>query len=1312
MGITAGIIIGSLVVGLASLAVQIIAAQGSINSSAEGPRLGDQSISVSTYGADLNIVYGQSRLACNMIWTTGVEEVRIVTVKKSGGGLFSKRVRTTTITYEYYGTFAMGVCEGYVDSPVKIFLDGKLALDGTEKGAYNKPEHSFTLFPGSEDQNPSAVIAEDKGADTPAFRGLCYVVVDRIPLADYGNRIPNFSIIVISTTPYTLGGTAFQPLSNDFTAIDVNTNGTFTQWVVDPTGGFAYGFSQVFGQTYITKIDYIASTVVYSKELLYNGSSVDTRGSGSRDFVVDLSGNIYATFIDGGLRGVAKINPGSGEVIDRAEYAGTGSFGPLNISQLDTVFGPKQIFFFWDYGVNELKIGETKDMGLFSTARSLNVTGLIIDDIISEGTEGLIWVLAHKTSDGRPLLIRVSTSSVYAAANPGDPPTEDIQTSEDLFDLSGTGTPLAGYIEANPIEEFRGGAGQTPMISYVEADGTFIIGFLVSDVAGSDFQIAKFDLGTEEIVVVRDQESYEDVTSTDQFTFPVVTGGMVVPPPNKPWTWTSYHAENADGLTEPYVTLSTPDTGLFAYTIDPVTLQFTQRYQQDISEFTPYFDATSGWVQLPNRLSLIGDATVGGGPNPAYVEIFLRRFAGSLDLEVITRDIVLRSGCAKHYQIDASDLAGIDVPGYVVGSRTDVRSNLVPLMIAFDYNVVESDWKLKFLRYGKASSRTLLARDLGVGANRSQDEALQIKQAQDLDQSMQIDIRHLDPARDEQENVASYKRTIVPYSTVGSQSLTTLDVPVSLAQLDAATVAKRTLARMWTERNTGETRLPPKYLGIDPLDVITVTVDGFTRNMRVSEASIGADRSLDCKVAVEDSGASSLVGVDPNVDFTDPTIPEVGEADVVAMDTSLLSDFDDAGDEYVVYAGFEYQRAGFPGADALIGDTSASLEFWFSNVEDLMVGFAQTELGYTGIGVGGAFGSTQVIDDTNTVDVFVDSRWTFPTTAASELDFLAGTEGTGGAKLWFESGELVQAKTITDNGGGSYTLSDLLRGRRGTEWAITEHFQGEKIVVLTEVAAGLADTNFIGAEIGTGPPVSKIYQVRTVGSGNSNPVFRAVTFNANSLRPFSPANVAGERDGSNNLIVNWIRRSRVQHEQGWPDGEDFFDQALNEVNELYEVDLLQNSGYDPTDITTWSVVATRDNLGDALVFAVSGDFALTDNGDYTATITDNGSAVDFSSFQVGSYARTQGFDTSGHNTMAKVLASDATSVKLAIPNAVTDASNTGASVTQIGTFAVFTAAEVASAGYSTTEPVHIAAYQISGVVGRGRPGFDSIGVDR
>ena len=160
----------------------------------EGSRLNDLAVSSSAFGAVRPLVYGQMRIGGNVIWSKQIEEVKTTTKHGKGGSGPS----VTSTVYTYYGTFALALCEGPVDAVVKIWADSKLIYDSTGSEKIQKDGLHFRFYPGDEEQLPDSIIKDDKGAENvPAYRGTCYIVFDKLPLADYGNRLPNITCEIV-----------------------------------------------------------------------------------------------------------------------------------------------------------------------------------------------------------------------------------------------------------------------------------------------------------------------------------------------------------------------------------------------------------------------------------------------------------------------------------------------------------------------------------------------------------------------------------------------------------------------------------------------------------------------------------------------------------------------------------------------------------------------------------------------------------------------------------------------------------------------------------------------------------------------------------------------------------------------------------------------------------------------------------------------------------------------------------------------------------------------------------------------------------
>jgi hypothetical protein len=155
----------------------------------EGPRLNDLTIMGSTESAPLPRLYGRARLSGQVIWATKLEEVVSTRTESASGGKGGSGPRTTTTTYSYFANFTVGLCEGEVAQIGRVWADGKpLDLDGL----------NVRLHLGGEDQFPDPLIEAKEGEDeAPAYRGLSYLVFERLPLEPFGNRLPQISAEVV-----------------------------------------------------------------------------------------------------------------------------------------------------------------------------------------------------------------------------------------------------------------------------------------------------------------------------------------------------------------------------------------------------------------------------------------------------------------------------------------------------------------------------------------------------------------------------------------------------------------------------------------------------------------------------------------------------------------------------------------------------------------------------------------------------------------------------------------------------------------------------------------------------------------------------------------------------------------------------------------------------------------------------------------------------------------------------------------------------------------------------------------------------------
>jgi hypothetical protein len=176
----------------------------------DGPRLADLHVTASTEGAAIPRLYGRARLGGQVIWATALEE-EAVARQASGGGKGGAAGRSAAgVDYIYYANVAIGLCEGVITALTRVWADGR---------EIDLSRYTARLYTGTETQNPDPLIAGKQGGEAPAYRGLAYLVFERLPLTEFGNRLPQFSFEVaraVDTLEQDIRGVVLIPGAGEF----------------------------------------------------------------------------------------------------------------------------------------------------------------------------------------------------------------------------------------------------------------------------------------------------------------------------------------------------------------------------------------------------------------------------------------------------------------------------------------------------------------------------------------------------------------------------------------------------------------------------------------------------------------------------------------------------------------------------------------------------------------------------------------------------------------------------------------------------------------------------------------------------------------------------------------------------------------------------------------------------------------------------------------------------------------------------------------------------------------------------------------
>jgi hypothetical protein len=157
----------------------------------------------------------------------------------------------------------------------------------------------------------------------------------------------------------------------------------------------------------------------------------------------------------------------------------------------------------------------------------------------------------------------------------------------------------------------------------------------------------------------------------------------------------------------------------------------------------------------------------------------------------------------------------------------------------------------------------------------------------------------------------------------------------------------------------------------------------------------------------------------------------------------------------------------------------------------------------------------------------------------------------GNELICFQNANLVAPKT--------YDLSNIIRGVRGTEWAISTHAVNSRFVLVK----GGDDCIDIAGSLSQ---LGKTYTFKAVPSAVADTevdLETTITVTGNRLKPYAPSNLKIDRT-LNDLKLKWQRRTRKNGD--WLSTTEIV--PLNEDNEEYEIEILNGNTIVRTVTTT------------------------------------------------------------------------------------------------------------------------------------------------
>jgi len=545
------------------------------------------------------------------------------------------------------------------------------------------------------------------------------------------------------------------------------------------------------------------------------------------------------------------------------------------------------------------------------------------------------------------------------------------------------------------------------------------------------------------------------------------------------------------------------------------TVQVPDSWIQSFNPATPAYRNTAYIVFKDMQLADFGNRL----PN-IEVEI-----AGSAvtNVAAVVHDIARRVGV---HDISITGLND-ELRGLVIARSVQASGALTPLAVAFNFDLAEQAGQVRCVKRGGGMKGVVPVGDMGAvqGADNSSEPA-RFKVVTALEMPKTVSLTHLDPALDYQINSQRAFKDLGDAANIIS-----VELPLTLGVDHARRIADRTLWEAWTARRSVAFSLTDKWVRRSSGDVLGVLVDGQIIPYKVVRISRG-DNGVNTYEAQRDDPevyTSNALGTDGNLPSNVVKFP--GVTRLVMMDMPIVKDGNDDTGFYWVVTG---ESTGWRGADVRRSIDGGSS---YSSMSKVGV---RSVIGDVPVAL--PVGPTDFWDRGNTLTVALDYAGSTLESVDEDL-VIAGYNAAWLGPATGQGGEVIQFATATLVGPGQYTLSNLLRGRLGTEANIT-HGPNEVFVLLRSTTLGRSEF---------GPAdwyYSRLFKPVSVLTNEVDTAAQAFTNNGVGKMPKSPVHVAGVRDGSNNLELSWVRRSRLQ-----VPGLGLGPVPLGELTEAYSIDI-------------------------------------------------------------------------------------------------------------------------------------------------------------
>lgn len=486
-----------------------------------------------------------------------------------------------------------------------------------------------------------------------------------------------------------------------------------------------------------------------------------------------------------------------------------------------------------------------------------------------------------------------------------------------------------------------------------------------------------------------------------------------------------------------------------------------------------------------------------GSAGAAAVNLSAGGTAGGAPLSSLLNWLMLAAGyTGSQVQIDAS--VNDVVEGGLISQPVGLWTYLRNLSTIFNFSYFESEGKIKFAR-GTSGDTAQAAYTLDLDALATSDssqtglnENIITTLAEPTALASGVTVTYIDAEFDFQNNAQTFQRARFPFKDFKSSTTASYDTYIVMKGGEALQRAARVAFSNYAEGVVQAIRLPFAYGRVEPGDALNLIINHAAYLVNVTEVVFNTDWSLSVTGVDFNYRNDVVVNADKPLGLTQQS---TGPSDSLPLfiDSTLPAVSDNPGqDQALVFTGVQSRgQSWWTGAAFNIMEGSAAA--W------TQLYFTQSQAPY-GL-VTAALPATDApfqSDKTHSLNVVTQTMIGSGTSSISDALLWVGTNAAfvGNVGRW----ELIYYKTITWTSPRRFNVTNLLRGRRGTEVHCNDHAAGDYFIPFNRSVL---------QTYGINPArLDEVISVAAVGQGTLTPATIVnTTLKANSLKPWAPVHV-------------------------------------------------------------------------------------------------------------------------------------------------------------------------------------------------------------